>query len=157
MVRYATLDDLDSILEMLKLCKEDMKIRKLNIWNDTYPTVDTIIDDIKSGLSIVYDNDGIICSFLAMKPNVENTFEELYKCHNNFCLIQRVMVHPAYRRMGFAQAMFKFIDGLGYKGLRLLTRNTNVYSVNLYLKLGFKVVYEIKKDDVLMQYCEKTY
>ena len=65
------------------------------------------------------------------------------------------MVHPNYRRHGYAQSILKYVETLGYSSIRLLTRNTNVYSVNLYKKLGYKVVREENKDNVIMQNCEK--
>lgn len=155
MVRIGNINDLDNVMEMLNLCKLDMKMRKLNIWDDNYPTIDIIRDDLLSGKSVVYDLDGKAVAFLAMKPNKEDGFESYYTCHDNFCLIQRVMVNPNYRRMGYAQEILHFVEMQGFSSIRCLTRNTNIYSVRLYTKLGYKVVREEHKDDVIMQNCEK--
>ncbi|MBR6288151.1 MAG: hypothetical protein IKR19_02270, partial [Acholeplasmatales bacterium] len=57
LVRIGRLDDLDDIMEMLNLCKLDMKKRKLNIWNDDYPNQRIILDDLKSNGAVVYENE----------------------------------------------------------------------------------------------------
>lgn len=155
MVRYATMNDLDEIMDMLILCKMEMHKRKLNMWDANYPTRQTIIDDIKSNNSIVCIHENKIVSFLVYYPMKTDKYEKYYINHDNFCLIQRVMVHPDYRRMGFAQQILNFVETLGFKSIRLLTRNTNTYSVNLYTKLGYNVVKEEIKDTVVMQSCEK--
>jgi ribosomal protein S18 acetylase RimI-like enzyme len=65
------------------------------------------------------------------------------------------MVHPLYRRHGYAQEILAFVEKRGYSSIRLLTRNTNTYSVNLYTKLGYRVVKSQRKGDEIMQTCEK--
>lgn len=155
MVRYGNLDDLENVLEMLELCKLEMKKRGLNFWNELYPTRQIIKEDLLNNISIVYELDGKVVAFLSMYPKKPSRFEECYHDHSNYCYVQRVMVHPNYRRQGYAQAILKYVEELGYSSIRLLTRNTNIYSVNLYKKLGYEVVREENKDNVIMQNCEK--
>jgi len=155
LVRIGQIDDLNDIMEMLNLCKADMKKRKLNIWNEDYPNQKIIEDDLKSNGAVVCEVDGKVVAFLVMYPNHPDPCEEIYKCHENYCLIQRVMVHPLYRRHGYAQEILAFVEKRGYSSIRLLTRNTNTYSVNLYTKLGYKVVKSQRKGDEIMQTCEK--
>lgn len=155
MVRYGNISDLDDVLEMLNLCKIDMKERNLNIWNDNYPNEEIIKDDLLSNDSVVYDLNGKVIAFLAMKPNMKDEYEDYYSNHKNYIFIQRVMVHPSYRRMGYGQQILNFIENLGFDSIRLLTRNTNIYSVRLYTKLGYKVVREEHINNVIMQNCEK--
>jgi ribosomal protein S18 acetylase RimI-like enzyme len=156
LVRIGRLDDLDDIMEMLNLCKLDMKKRKLNIWNDDYPNQRIILDDLKSNGAVVYENEeGKVVAFLVMYPKHPDAQEEIFKDHDNYCLIQRVMVHPLYRRHGYAQQILDFVEKQGFTSIRLLTRNTNTYSVNLYTKLGYQVVKTQRKDDEIMQTCEK--
>ena len=156
MVRYGTLDDLSDILEMLKLCKEDMKKRGLHIWDDTYPTADLIKEDIESGNSIVFDDGNHVIAFLVYYPNVVDHNEDLYNDHKNPVLVQRVMSHPSYRRMGHAEAILRYVETLGYSSIRLLTRDVNVYSVNLYMKLGYSVITTAINGTDTMQFCEKV-
>ncbi len=155
MVRYGNLDDLEDIMEMLELCKLEMKNRNLTFWNDLYPTKQIIKDDLLGGVSIVFELNNKVVAFLSMYPKKPSRFEECYHDHSNYCYVQRVMVHPAFRRHGYAQQILNFVETLGYSSIRLLTRNTNIYSVNLYKKLGYKVVREEIKDNVIMQNCEK--
>lgn len=155
LVRLGNLNDLDDVLIMLNLCKEDMKRRKLNIWNDNYPSTELIESDLKSGNSVVYDLNGKVVAFLVMLPNYECENEEKFSIHNNHCYIQRVMVHPDYRRHGYAQEILNYVEKQNFSSIRLLTRNTNTYSVNLYTKLGYKVVMSEIKGNEVMQTCEK--
>ncbi len=155
MVRYGTIDDLDDIMEMLDLCKRDMHERKLNIWDANYPTREIIKDDLLSGNSIVYEASGHAVAFLVYYPNKTDKYEKYYKNHKNFCLVQRVMVHPEFRRHGYAQKILGYVEKVGFDSIRLLTRNTNTYSVNLYTKMGYDVVKQDIHDTVVMRACEK--
>ncbi len=155
MVRFGNLNDLNDVLEMLEECKRDMRERNLNIWNDTYPTVDIIKNDLTDNHSIVFDLNGKVVAFLAIYPKKEDKNESIYRDHSNYCLVQRVMSHPSYRRQGHAEAILHKVEEMGFSSIRLLTRNTNIYSVNLYMKLGYEVVGEIEKDNCLMRNCEK--
>jgi len=156
MVRYGNIHDLKDVMDMLNLCKLDMKERKLHIWDDNYPKEETIINDLKSGNSVVYDDNGKIVAFLVFYPNVKDKFEDSYTIHDNFILVQRVMSHPLYRRMGHAEAILRFVETLGYDAIRLLTRDVNIYSVNLYHKLGYHVSKAENKGNCVMQSCEKV-
>ena len=84
MVRYGNISDLDDVLEMLNLCKIDMKERNLNIWNDNYPNEEIIKDDLLSNDSVVYDLNGKVIAFLAMKPNMKDEYEDYYSNHKNY-------------------------------------------------------------------------
>lgn len=156
MVRSGNIEDLSDVITMLEACKAEMNERGLHFWNDTYPTVEMIEEDLNSGNSIVYELDGKIVAFLSMYPNRPDKYEEYYNVHENYVYVQRVMSHPNYRRHGHAYDILKRVEELGYKSIRLLTRNTNVYSVRLYTKLGYKVVRTEARDSVLMQNCEKV-
>ena len=155
MVRFGTVEDFTKVMHMLDLCKADMKIRGLNFWNETYPDNNIIMSDLMSGNSVVYDLDGKVVAFLVMYPKKPSMIEESYNDHSNYVYVSRVMVHPEYRRHGYAQEILKFVEEQGYSSIRLLTRNTNTFSVNLYTKLGYKVVKEETKENVIMQHCEK--
>ena len=129
---------------------------QITIWDENYPKLETIIGDINTNNAVVYELDGKVIAYLAMYPMMEDPDEEYYQIHKNYCYIKRVMVTPKYRRHGYAQEILKYVESLGFNSTRLLTRNTNTYSVNLYKKLGYKVVkYEARKDQ-LMETCEKV-
>ena len=66
------------------------------------------------------------------------------------------MSHPSYRRMGHAEAILRYVETLGYSSIRLLTRDVNVYSVNLYMKLGYSVITTAINGTDTMQFCEKV-
>ncbi len=155
MVRYGTTKDIDDIMSMLDLCKMEMHKRKLNIWDANYPTRQTILDDLASNNSVVYEACGHAVAFLVFYPNKTDKYEKYYRIHDNYCLVQRVMVHPDFRRHGYAQKILGFVEKIGYDSIRLLTRNTNTFSVNLYTKLGYEVVKQDIYTDVVMQACEK--
>lgn len=155
MVRRGTIDDLYDVLTMLELCKKDFKLRHLNVWDENYPTTEMIYKDLEGGNSVVNEINGRVVAFLVMLPKKHDDYEEVYHDHGNYCLVKRVMVHPEFRRMGLAQEILKYVELQGFSSIRLTTRNTNVYSVNLYKKLGYNVVSEVKYPWAIMQACEK--
>lgn len=155
MVRIGKIDDLYDVLTMLELCKKDLKLRHLNVWDENYPTTEMIYKDLESKKSVVNVIDGKVVAFLVMLPKKRDDYEEVYHDHDNYCLVKRVMVHPDYRRRGLAQEILEFVETQGFSSIRLTTRNTNVYSVNLYKKMGYSVVSEVEYPWATMQACEK--
>lgn len=155
LVRYGNIRDLDEVLNILDLCKKDMYSRNLHIWDENYPTKEIILNDLKSGNSVVYEDNGKVLAFLVFYKDTDDKKEEAYHDHKNPCFIQRVMSHPSYRRMGHAEAILRFVETLGFSSIRLLTRDVNVYSVNLYKKLGYNVITTSPNGSDVMQYCEK--
>lgn len=62
---------------------------------------------------------------------------------SNLIHITTIAVHPDYRRKGIGETLMKFILNLGikenYKTCVLEVRISNVNSINLYKKLGFRI------------------
>jgi ribosomal protein S18 acetylase RimI-like enzyme len=156
LVRYGNINDLDEIINMLDLCKKDMYERHLHIWDDNYPTKEIILNDLKSGNSVDYEYNGHVVAFLVYYKDIKDKNEKYYNDHKNPCLIQRVMSHPSYRRMGHAEAILRFVETKGFSSIRLLTRDVNIYSVNLYKKLGYNVMTTSLNGTDVMQFCEKV-
>lgn len=155
MIRLGNVEDLADVMTMLEACIVELNSRNLYFWNDKYPNKHIILADLASGNAVVNEIDHKVVSFLVMCPNKTDKYEDFYHDHYNFCLVQRVMVHPDYRRQGLAQNMFSFVFNEGFQSIRLLTRDSNTYAGNLYKKIGFNIVKEELKDGNVMQALEK--
>ena len=65
-IRKSTLQDLPQILNLYKIAREFMKNNgNPNQWEDRYPEVSTVENDIKTGISYVcVENGGIVGTFV---------------------------------------------------------------------------------------------
>lgn len=154
-VRSGNLDDYNSVIKIMDLCKLDLHERGLNVWDSNYPTYEMIHKDLESGYSIVCEDNGEVLSFMMVIPNKVDTHEEAFINHENFCLVKRVMVHTDHRRKGLAKRMFLYLETLGYKSIRLTARDKNTFAINLYKKLGYKKNGNYKYDWAVMGVYEK--
>ncbi len=139
MIRFGNINDLNEILELVKLVKIDIKNRNLNIWQDDYPNIEIIKDDLNNK-SLVFILDNKIVGFMATLPNKVDLFEDSFNIHNNFLFFTRVMVNPNYRRLGIAKEMFEHAFKLDYSSFRITVVTENTNAKQLYINLGFKLV-----------------
>lgn len=123
---------------------EELKGSKGCTWDENYPTLDFVRDDIEKRNSLykLSENGRIIAS--AYLGDFEEV--EMPDCFNKsvkrFGEISRVGVRREFHRKGYAEKLLKFLineaERLGFDGLALLVGTENVGAAALYEKIGFK-------------------
>ncbi len=148
MIRQAQIKDLEQILKLIAKVKPTMK---KGIWSDDYPNKEIISNDIENNYAYVYLIDNIIVGYIVSIFNYKLDNEHIYKNHNNYYFITRVMVDKTYSNKGIASNMFNHIFKKSALSFRINVSILNDKAINLYTKLGFNILYEV--DSTFL--CEK--
>ena len=146
MIRKATLEDLDQVMECIEDSREYLKKQNIVQWNekDGYPNRNTLYDDIINGDCYVNIKDGVIagcCSYAAYEPEYENIYGNWLTEEDNYITIHRLSTRLGYRGIGVAKELMKYGETyakkLGKKSIKIDTHPLNMTVQHIALSLGY--------------------
>lgn len=147
MIRKATLNDIDAIIEMAKACTKHMIDQEIFQWNAHYPNRSAFETDIRRHELHVLDIEHQICGCIVISTLMDDEYipiEWLTPNKNNI-YIHRLAVHPKHQGQGYAQQLMDFAEAFAientYSSIRLDTfsqnkRNQKFYELRGYQRLG---------------------
>ena len=108
--------DMDTIMNMIKQARAYFKEKGIDQWQDGYPDINIISDDIKNGESYVLENDGCIVATTMVSFKGEKSYEFVYEgkwiSDKKYAAIHRIAVDNTYRGLGLSTEMIKHIEEL---------------------------------------------
>jgi len=115
------------------------------VWNENYPSMLEIDNDIKNGYLFVEKENDEIIGAISITP--ENEYNELNVWKNrNAREISRVVVSPLHRGKSIAYNMVleveKIVKDLGFEATHLLVAKKNIPAFKTYMKANYNVVGE---------------
>ena len=120
-----------------------MEKQGIHQWDEIYPDLPTITEDIKKNQMYVgiIDNKIAVC-FVLNEECDEEYKNGKWKCPNSkFCVIHRLCVNPEFQNQGIATKTMDYIESIckeaGYVRLDCFTQNP--YSQKLYNKTCYKI------------------
>ncbi|OUS01530.1 GNAT family N-acetyltransferase [Flavobacteriales bacterium 33_180_T64] len=147
MIRKATLNDIDAILEITNACATHMINQHIFQWNQHYPNSAAFEKDINRGELYVLEIKNNISGCIVISTLMDKEYypiKWLTKNENNI-YIHRLAINPQYQGQGQAQYLMSFAESFAkenaYTSVRLDTfsqnkRNQNFYDLRGYHKLG---------------------
>lgn len=144
--RMATQSDAEQILSLY----QDAKSSEFCVWNDSYPTITEIAQDLETdNLYVMTGGDKIIGAISVVPENELDNFDcWSYKDGKE---IARVVVDKDYRGYGLSFEMVQSIETIlrenGCKAIHLSVVKTNVPAYKTYIKAEFAVVGEAQMYD----------
>lgn len=148
MIRKAKLNDLNSIMEIIKSTVEEMKTYNNNQWDENYPQAKDFTNDIESGDLYVDDDRGNIKGFICVNFIEPVEYENInWSSNDKSMVIHRMAVNPKFRQQGVASEMMHFAEKLASDN-NVVYLKTDTYSINtkmnsLFKKFGFNLVGEM--------------
>ena len=130
-IRKSTAQDLPQILELYKIAREFMKNNgNPNQWEDRYPEVSTVENDVKQGISHVCEENGKIVGTFVFFIGEDPTYRQ-----KPYGVIHRVASDGETR--GVTKAAFSYgMEKCGY--LRIDTHEDNKPMQGALKKFGFR-------------------
>lgn len=142
MIQKAKTKHLDSIMACYKATIQQM--HKLNIfqWDDSYPTLSIIEEDIKKEDFFVYVEDNEVLACICINTEQHPTYSDVkWTFDGDVLVVHRLAIHPKSQGKGLAKQMMQFVENqvqiLNYDGIRLDTFIENPLAINLYNKIGY--------------------
>lgn len=151
MIRLATINDLDSIMAIIKNIQIEMTQENNPQWNieDDYPNKDKFLSDLNKKELYVYD-DGIIKGFMAITSD-DNYHELVNTTPKKAYVLHRLAIKKENRHEGLATIFLKFAEKLAYQNnITLLKADTEEHNIKmnaLFKKMGFIKKGEFEYDD----------
>ncbi|WP_297407940.1 GNAT family N-acetyltransferase [uncultured Cetobacterium sp.] len=144
MIRNATENDLDKIMEIINITVKDMETEGNNQWDEAYPNRDIFIKDIKNNyLYLIEEEDikGVICLNYIEADEYKNINWSL---ESKALVIHRMAVNSKFRNQGIGSKLLEFAKSLAkennIKIIKTDTYSKNIKMDNLFRKLNFKQI-----------------
>lgn len=144
-IKKCTMDELGSVIKIIKAAIIDMKVKGIDQWDDIYPDIEVISEDISEGNLYGYYEDGIKGIIVLNEYQDEEYGVVAWELDDERpLLIHRLCIDPNYQGRGLAKAMIKFAENYAYKhnykSIRLDSFTLNQKACSLYRGLGYKAV-----------------
>lgn len=110
--RKAVPNDLDEISELIKRAVKAINLAGIHQWDDIYPARDDFKDDIEKGHAYVGTIDDKIAVYYAISKEYDEQYEngDWTYTGDDFIVIHRLCVSPAYQNMGIAKHTLSHIE-----------------------------------------------
>lgn len=106
--------DIISIMNIIKQAQDYLKQQGIHQWQNNYPNIDTINNDIDNGNSYVLVDNEKLLGTVAVIFDGEKTYDSIYEgewlSHGKYTTIHRMAVDSNYRGKGISTAILKNIE-----------------------------------------------
>lgn len=106
--------DLNSIMNIVRQAQSYFKDHEINQWQDNYPNLETIINDIKINTVYVLLKENIVVGIATVIFGLEKNYEYIYNGEwvNNaeYVVIHRMAIDPNYKGIGLSSIIIKNIE-----------------------------------------------
>lgn len=158
-LRKADIEDLDIILDIYKKAIREMNSKIIYQWDEIYPDQIILKQDILNKQMYVGILDNVIVSAVVVNREFDEEYRNGHWKYDQFAVIHRLCVHPAYQNKKVAKSIMTKIEELlrteGIQSIRLDTFSLNPYALNLYEALGYLKVGEVNWRKGLFYLLEK--
>ena len=147
MIRKATLDDIEVVLQITRACARHMIQQNIFQWNEFYPNASVFINDVKQDELYVLENNRVVVGCITISKFMDNEYKSVkwLTPNTNNIYIHRLAVNPKFQGQGFAQKLMNYAEVFSiknnYPSIRLDTfsqnkKNQKFYELRGYKKLG---------------------
>lgn len=144
-IKKCTITEIDSVMKLINDAIIDMRAKGINQWDEVYPDIEVITEDISEGSLYGYYDEGLK-GIMVLNENQDYEYGEVgWELDDERPLvIHRLCIHPNYQGRGIAKTMVKFAESYAcnnnYKSIRLDSFTQNEKACSLYRALGYKAV-----------------
>lgn len=147
-IRRSTFKDIPDIMVIIADAKNHLAAQKIEQWQNGYPNVAQVENDIKNGESYVLVNkqSKVIATamFTTRKEPTYKVIEGEWKVNENqvYGVIHRMAIKASFRKLGLAAQLFKAfhqqLNKQKIQSLKIDTHKENVGVQSLIKKLGYQ-------------------
>lgn len=143
--RLAASDDIDKIWDIILQAKAQMKRLGSVQWDESYPSYDTISNDIENSCGYVIAEGNNIVAYGVVGYNSEPVYCSIegkwITDTDNYVVLHRLAVSDTYKRQGYARMFLRFVEQLAagrrYTSFRVDTNYDNTYMLSVLRYSGF--------------------
>ncbi len=152
MLRLATIEDVDVVLNIIHECQQLMNQRCIDQWQDGYPNREAILSDINAKRGYVLMRDSQIAAYAALIVDGEEAYLHLkggewLTTKENYLTIHRLAVSNKFRGNNIGEYIFLFAEKESVTrdidSIRCDTHKDNSVMLRLLQRLGYKYCGEV--------------
>ena len=148
-IRKANSEDLNTVMQIIKSCTQDMISKKIYQWNDKYPNKETFYNDIKNEHLLVLIKENKILGCVSVTDQMDDFYTKIdwIAPTKKNLYVHRLAVHPKYQGLGYAKEIMNFIENNAIESncdsIRLDTFSMNKKNNNFYSNIGYEKLGQI--------------
>ena len=153
MIRKATIGDIESIMGIVSCAQQALRELGIDQWQDGYPRVNDIEEDIEHGVGYVATNGYKVLGYAAIVLTGEPAYEQIanaWHTSEQYVVVHRLCVDSSARRQGVALRLMQHAAHIARKhnfsAFRIDTHKGNTRMLAMMQRLGFehvgKITYE---------------
>ncbi|MES2205585.1 MAG: GNAT family N-acetyltransferase [Pseudomonadota bacterium] len=142
-IRSAISDENSSVFSLIQACIRHMQSQGIDQWDELYPDLKTVENDIQQATSYVALYDQKIIGTFILNDIQEPEYAEVswQFTQGPTAVIHRLMTHPLLEGQGLARLLMEFAEqeamNKGYQTIRLDAFTQNPRAVRFYERLGY--------------------
>ncbi|AYF54609.1 GNAT family N-acetyltransferase [Clostridium botulinum C] len=144
--RKAIKTDINNIMKIIKQAQDYFREQGIDQWQNNYPNVETISNDIDNKESYVLLKNNNIVATAAVSFNKEKTYDCIYDgkwiSNNEYAVIHRIAVDNNYKGLGFSSEIIKKVEEFCLSkdvySIKIDTHEKNLSMQNLLKKNKFQ-------------------
>ena len=138
--------DVDSVMNIIKQAQGYFKEQKINQWQDNYPNIEIIKNDIinENGYILLRDNNvvGTVVITFDGEKNYEYISDGKWISNGEYAVIHRMAIDSNYKGIGLSSEIIKNIEAICFKrdvhSIKIDTHKENIPMQKLLSKNGFQ-------------------
>jgi predicted GNAT family N-acyltransferase len=144
--RKAVEANVDSIMKIIKQAQYYFKEKGINQWQNNYPNVEVISNDVAEKNSYVLLQNNEVVATAVVSFNGERTYESIYEgewiSNKEYAVVHRIAVDNNYKGLGLSSQIIKNVEELciekGVFSIKVDTHEQNLSMQKLLRKNKFE-------------------
>lgn len=143
-IRKAQAEDTGEIMELISKCVQVMQAGGSDQWDENYPNLEVISQDIERGTLYTYIDNDAIAGIIVLDEQPHELYREIKwsQEQGRHLIMHRLAVHPEVQGKGIARKLIAFSEeyarSQGYSSIRMDTYSKNTRVLALYPSLGYE-------------------
>ena len=147
LIRKAKVSDLKNVMEIVKLCTQNLILKNIFQWNDNYPSLDNFKEDLDNeNLYLLIIQKKLVIGCFSINYKMDNFYKNINWISPNKknIYVHRLAIHPSFQDQGYGKNIMKFIEKKAISencdSIRLDTFSINKKNNLFYEKIGFNKI-----------------
>ncbi len=137
--------DVNSIIDIIQGAQSYLKAQGVDQWQNNYPNIETINNDIDNNHGYVLVEDNIIVGTVAVIFANDKTYHSIYNgkwiTDGQYAVIHRIAINPDYHGIGLGTEIIKEVERMcknkGISSIKIDTHKDNISMQSLLNKNQF--------------------
>jgi len=147
-IEKASPADAPRVMEIIDLCRQQMRAAGSDQWNDFYPRLEIVQEDANSGSLYVLRDDAVYAGAICLNEVQPLEYESLsWRYKGRALVVHRLCVRPDRQSTGAARMLMDFAEAFapeaGYSVIRLDTYTGNARALSLYERRGYELAGQV--------------